>query len=499
MRSPSSGFLLATTAAVLLGSFVPTMRAEEPARDPAAAEREYRVARRLAAEGSPDAAASLARVVALDPTGPWADDALVEQALLEDLPSRPEALGGVPEEAVRRATALLDRVASTLPESDRVLEARYRSALAKLEPVAGRDPVRARAELLAVAATGGTSSWSLAARHALGWLDEQDGALDRAHGTYLRLLVDHPGTEAAARAAFGAGRVALRRGGFGPASALLQEALEAAPSAEPGLAAWRDAAVRNLRRGAFEASRWPSSTPSRWNAGIKGVLGAVALPGGDRLVADRRAGAIVRFDRSGAEIARIALDELQAIAVDPFGRAWVAAGERIYVLKGSQPTPVASQGPFAPAGALAVDAAGRIYLTDRRGDRVGRVAPGGSAPELLRERRGASLAALSWSGGRLLALEERTGRVIDVRPDGTDQPVGSLATSSTPAFAVDAAGQIAVLDARAGTIVLLGVDGQPRDQVRLEASGIGRVAALAFGPDGALDVFDAAGAVTRLP
>jgi hypothetical protein len=29
--------------------------------------------------------------------------------------------------------------------------------------------------------------------------------------------------------------------------------------------------------------------------------------------------------------------------------------------------------------------------------------------------------------------------------------------------------------------------------------GIGRVAALAFGPDGALDVVDTAGAVTRLP
>ena len=39
------------------------------ASDPAAAKRQYRVARRLAAEGSPDAAAALRRVVELDPRG----------------------------------------------------------------------------------------------------------------------------------------------------------------------------------------------------------------------------------------------------------------------------------------------------------------------------------------------------------------------------------------------------------------------------------------------
>ena len=46
------------------------------------AEAEFRVARRLVAEGSPQAADALDRVFRLDPDGPLADDALLERALL---------------------------------------------------------------------------------------------------------------------------------------------------------------------------------------------------------------------------------------------------------------------------------------------------------------------------------------------------------------------------------------------------------------------------------
>ena len=482
----------------LLVACAPLSRGAEPARDPAAAEREYRVARRLAADGSPEAAAALARVVALDPTGPVADDALVDQARLEGLAGWPEELGRVSEEGVRRGLAPLERVLSALPSSDRAPEARLRAALARLEPLPGRDPARGRSELMALA-TAGEGTWHLAARLALGWLDEQDGSTERALGAYVRLTIDHPGSEAAARAGSGVGRVAMRRGEFGPAAAALQDSIDGAATPSAPLASMRDAAVRNLRRAAFPASRWPSVQPTRWSTGIKSATAMVALPDGDRLVADRRAGAIVRFDADGREKGRIAMDELEALAVDPFGRAWAAAGERVFVLRGNEPVAVASLGAFAPAGAIAVDAGGRIFLTDRRGDRIARVVPGGGAPELLRERRGASLAALAWSGGRLLALEERTGRVIDVKPDGTDQTVAATGASSTPAFAIDAAGQIAVLDAKSGAVLLLGPDGSPRDRLAVEAAGIGRVSALSFGPDGALDLLDSAGAATRIP
>src|SRR5512145_412494 len=69
--------------------------------DPAAAERQYRAARRLAADGSPDAGAALRKVVELAPTGPLADDAWVEQALLERPARWPEDLGTIEESAAR--------------------------------------------------------------------------------------------------------------------------------------------------------------------------------------------------------------------------------------------------------------------------------------------------------------------------------------------------------------------------------------------------------------
>ena len=61
------------------------------AGDPAAAAKQYRIARRLAAERSPEAAAALHTVVELDPDGALADDALIDLAKLHDVPRWPES------------------------------------------------------------------------------------------------------------------------------------------------------------------------------------------------------------------------------------------------------------------------------------------------------------------------------------------------------------------------------------------------------------------------
>ena len=76
--------------------------------DADAAREQYRVARRLAAEGSPEARSALQRVVALDPGGELADDARVEQARLDLGLGWPEGVGGLDAEAAGRALALLD-------------------------------------------------------------------------------------------------------------------------------------------------------------------------------------------------------------------------------------------------------------------------------------------------------------------------------------------------------------------------------------------------------
>ena len=105
------------------------------AADAAGAERQYRVARRLAAEGSPDAAAALQKVIELDPEGRLADDALLEQALLEPLPRWPEGLGRIDADAARRALGLIDRLLTQVPRGDRVPEARSSSCTSPARPL----------------------------------------------------------------------------------------------------------------------------------------------------------------------------------------------------------------------------------------------------------------------------------------------------------------------------------------------------------------------------
>jgi len=73
-------------AALAFGS----ARAVEEPSDPVAAEKQYRLAQRLGADRSRDAAAAFEKVVALAPDGPLADDALVELACLSGSPDWPE-------------------------------------------------------------------------------------------------------------------------------------------------------------------------------------------------------------------------------------------------------------------------------------------------------------------------------------------------------------------------------------------------------------------------
>lgn len=485
---------------VVLALVASSLAAPPSAGDSAGAERQLLIARRLAASGSPDAEGAFLKVVELDPEGALADDALVEAAIRHGLPDTPDGLGNLSADDLAASTALLDRVVRDLRRGDRLPEAEYRLGLAKLEPGAGRDAGEARAHLLAAATAPAGGRWELAARYALGWLEEQEGDPQLALATYQRLLVDHPGSGVAAGASAGAGRLRLRLGDAGAAAADFQEAYERFAEKRDVVAALREDAVRVIRRNAFPGSRWSPPPAASFTTGTKGAVAMVRLPDGTSVVADRRGGGIATFDAGGRPTGRVALDEVQALAVDPLGRAFVAAGERIFLLRNGNVLPVASQGSFSPAGAIAVDAAGRIYLTDRRGDRIGRVAPGGAAPSLLRERRGASLSALAWSGNRLLALEERTGRVLEIRRDGTDRPAVTLQASSATALAVDAAGRLAIADSRADVVTLVGADGSVVDRLPLRGSPIGRVAALAFGADGTLDVLDAStGAVVRLP
>ena len=129
---------------LLLVALVFSLAPRPRAADPAAAERQYRVARRLIVEGSPDAVTALSKVLELDPAGPLADDALVEQARILGIPHWPEGLGRIDAAAAEQAASLLDRVLAEFGGSDRAAEARFQRALLRLEPLPGYDPSASR-------------------------------------------------------------------------------------------------------------------------------------------------------------------------------------------------------------------------------------------------------------------------------------------------------------------------------------------------------------------
>ena len=459
------------------------------AADPAAAEAQLRLASRLAAERSAAAPAAYERAVALDPTGPLADDALLELARYYGRSAQPDA-----------ATAALTRLLEAHPRGERAAEARYLRATIRLAPLPGRDAAAAREDLIEAAGLP-DRAFAARARAALGALDEESGRFERAAGSYARVLVEDGPDDAYAAASAGLARTLLRDGRFGEAAAIVQRAIARTGGRDPVLSALRTIAVAGVKRARSPEGRWSSRvTPLPAMPGPKNAALLAALPDGGFVVYDRKAGAVHTFDAKGTGTAATAIAEVTALAVDPQGRVHAAAGEQVVRLDASGPVTVARLGAMAPASALAVDAAGTVLVVDRKGERVARLTPGASTWTFLREAKGGRVAALARDAGRAIALDERTAGLVGLAPGVAEAPIGSVVFRRPVSVAVDAAGQIAALDAKAQAVTLLDPSGKASDTLSTAAIGIERPVAIAFAPDGALLVLDGeSGSVTRVP
>jgi len=462
---------------------------EVNAGDPQAAQREYRVARRLAADRSPQAAAALQRVLDLDPAGPLADDALVEQARLLGIATWPEGLGALEPDAARDAAALLGRVVGKFASADRFSEARYYLALMEVEPLAGRDESAARAELIAVATTDAGSAWGDAARYALAWLDEQRGAASRAARGYQRLLVDSPGGEAAARAELALGRSLLRVDRPGEAAARLQRAADNALTARHATPL-REFAVRSRIAG----RRPPVDSESRVLAtSVRQAAGIAATADGGLILGDRRGGQVLQLSPEGTEVGRWTVERLAAATLDPHGRAYAASDSGIYRLNAGQaPKAVAGLGDFTPVSALAVDGLGRFWLLDKRGETVARLEAGSDGPVESWQEGDFKLSDLIWNAGSLVAIDSRSKSLIAFTPEFTRESQPGPAFLKPIAVAADPSGRLAVLDSKAGSIVFLDRNGSPAGAFDCEQAGIDRPTDIDFADDGSFHIFDAA-------
>jgi hypothetical protein len=469
--------------------------------DPAAADRQYRLAQRLGADASPDAAAAFEKVVALAPHGPLADDALVDLARLAGSPEWPEDLAAL--DAARAATAriALEKVVDAHVDGDRVLEARYRLALIRMAPLPSRDAARARQDLIALASNPSRERWVIAARYALGFLDEHAGAEERAAGAFARIVIERPESDVAPRARAAFARTLLAAERFGDAAAWLQEAIESGVPPAVRAEAQRELALRELLGERDATRRWAAlATPLPTSPTTRGASLFASAADGGLVVFDRKSGGLQTFDAKGLGAPPVALADVTALAADPFGRVFVATKEELFRWDTTGLAVVLTLGSLGAPAAIAVDASGSVFIADRKGDRVARWVVGTPGPVVVHESTGAKITAIAVAGGRIIAAEEKTGRIVVVFGPGAGAALGTTTFRRPVALAVDDAGRISVLDDKTGTVTRLAPSGEVRDTLSLDAGGVSRPLALAAAPDGAVRILDGStGAVAVAP
>jgi hypothetical protein len=461
------------------------------AQDSGAAENQYRVARRLAAEGSDDAAQSLRKVVELDPRGPLADDALLDQALLYPVARWPEELGGIEEDPARRARGFLERIANDLAAADRAAEASYYLALLGLEPLPERDLSAADLQLLALATSQDASEWRDRARYVGAWLDEQQGNTGRARAAYQRLVVDTPDGATAGRARVGLARLDLHSGDFGRAAALLQSAIDGGVPPETEAHGLREQSVRALLTQAGQIS--PPARPETMavSTGVRGVAGIAPTAEGGAVIGDRKSGLLVRLGPDGATQARWNVQGLQAVAAGPGGATYVVTSDSVQrLVDGGKTRWVAPLGDFNAVGDLAVDGLTRFWVLDRKGDRIARIEPSETEPRTIWQSRSHKLDSIAWDGRRLVAVDVRGRQLVVIHVDGSLESIGNPGVQRLDSVAADSTGRIAILDGKAGAVLFVEPNGNPIYSVYCRSVGILKPAGLAFAADGSLELFD---------
>ena len=234
----------------------------------------------------------------------------------------------------------------------------------------------------------------------------------------------------------------------------------------------------------------PGAGRNEDSGGIRDATDIDIDPQGLAVVASPKARGVFRLDRGGRVRERVPHPDPDFVAAPEGLDVYISGGEQIAVntrnWSGAK-LPGLDRRPLKDFGPIAVDRTGRVHLIDRRENALlifdrSRQLIGSIRPTNAKEGRFVDVA--SGAGNGIFVLDGRTGTVVEIR-HGVETAridLSGLALKEPIALAVDALGDLFLLDRQDGGVTIVDPTGRrittirPSDDAR---SRLGRPAALA--------------------
>jgi TolA-binding protein/sugar lactone lactonase YvrE len=499
----------ALLAALALAASPPS--AAQGAGDSDLARRTFQNAEQLQREGKQEQAIrDFLQVLQSFPESEFADDALMRLGGFEYPAESLADLGSAGTKAQDAARPYFEQVRERYPQSDSAPHALYKLGLLALEPSSIRRNLDdAYASFSRVVNIYPESRWVGRAYLGGAYSELAKYQYDRAILGVEKALEETYGGTASAEAHFFLGVANARMGEFERAAEAFQRARNRDPQggfAAPALE-WLTLIYRT--RLLPSAGRPPRFNPvasfvPRMPAGedLRGEIHMAVSTRGELLVADPRRGAVLTFDRSGTITGMAARPEPLRVAFDAYGNLMVAAPDGIVIAGAAFPAARNDNGKVRLVSDMAGiwrDSQRNVWVLDAGGGELLRYETGPNTPRVVVSDKAAGVRMSAMAAGpedRLYVLDSRKDALMmldgsSLKPVGG--PGGPVVFQDSADLAVDLLGNIYVLDARRGAVVVLAPDGRELSVISPPAGSpqaLEDPGCVAVGPAGEVYVYD---------
>jgi len=470
------------------------------------AERTFQNAEQLMREGKEDQALKdYQQVVQAFPDSPYADDALLALGSFHYPAERLWDLGASPADAQEKARSFFDQIRERYPESDSAPHALYKLGLLALEPLSPRRNLdEAYASFYGVVNIYPASAWVAPALRGAAFAELGKRDYDRAIVALERALEAAPRSLADADTHYFLGLANVRAGDWRAAAEAFESSrLEAPgdPVAEKALR-WLTI-VYNMRirpqSGGKPTLAHDASFVPRLPTGedLRGDLSLAVSGDGTLAAADSKRGEVLFFSENGEIARRETVPAASFVGFDAIDKPVYVGSDGIRF--GKQKFPAARKSgsetkSLEEIGAVWRDDRG-VFVLDLEEGELLRYKDDPDSPATLhsdKEAKTRIVAMRAGPAGRLVFLDDKGKRVMELE-SGKLVPLGAAVFQDPVDLAVNPLGDVYVLDARAGAVVILDPAGAETARIAPAKGSLGELsgpAALAVGSRGEVYVYD---------